>query len=161
MLRRLVLTAAASVAALASALPAAPASADPLPLPLPPLLQGSGAVVEEDEQESELTVTTADTGNVRTSGQYELACGPAGGKGSHPLPQGACDRLDKLAQEGKNPFAPVPEDQMCTQQYGGDATAHIVGTWRGQPVDAHFSLKNGCEISRWETLVPVLPKTRS
>ena len=67
----------------------------------------------------------------------------------------------QLAQEGQDPFAPVPEDQMCTQQMGGPATAHVTGTWQGGSVDATFSRTNGCEISRWQTLEPVLPNTRS
>ncbi|MFI9580879.1 SSI family serine proteinase inhibitor [Streptomyces sp. NPDC052236] len=155
MLRRLVLTASASVAALVAAMPVT-AAADPpplrlpVPLPLPvPLLSGP----------DKLTVTVSETGLARTDGTYELQCGPTGG--THPAAQDACDRLDELAREGENPFAPVPRTQMCTQQMGGRATAHITGIWRGQRVDAAFSRTNGCEISRWKTMQPVLPKTRS
>ena len=149
MLRRLVLTATASVAALAAAVPAAGA-ASPVPLPLPlPLLS----------QPDELTVTVAGTGNARTTGTYKLQCGPTGG--THPSARAACERLDELAREGRNPFAPVPKDQMCTQMYGGPATARVTGTWQGKRVDAAFNRGNGCEISRWQTLEPVLPNTRS
>jgi hypothetical protein len=147
MLRRLLLTASASVAALAASVPVS-ASASPLPLS-PPLLSAPDA----------LSVTVSESGHERTDGKYDLACGPTGG--THPSAQAACDRLEQLAREGKDPFAPVPEDQMCTQQMGGPATAHITGTWQGKRVDATFSQTNGCEISRWQTMEPVLPNTRS
>ncbi|MET7618842.1 SSI family serine proteinase inhibitor [Streptomyces sp. NPDC005408] len=154
MLRCIVLTATASVAALVAAVPAAGASPLPLPLPVPvavplPLLSSPA-----DDQ---LTVTVSDT--ARTDGMYELECGPTGG--DHPSAQAACDRLDEFAREGQDPFAPVPQDQMCTQQMGGSETAHITGTWRGRDVDATFNRTNGCEISRWQSMQPVLPNTRS
>jgi hypothetical protein len=44
-------------------------------------------------------------------------------------------------------------------QYGGPATARITGTWHGRPVDATYKRTDGCEISRWQGLVPVLPAT--
>ena len=146
MLRRLILTAIASVAALAAAVPATGAAASPLPLPLM-------------EQPDRLSVTVSQTGNTRTEGRYELQCGPAGG--THPSAESACKRLEELAQQERDPFAPVPQDQMCTQQFGGPATARITGTWRGRQIDATFDRSNGCEISRWHTLEPVLPNTRS
>ncbi|WNO73637.1 SSI family serine proteinase inhibitor [Streptomyces sp. AM8-1-1] len=148
MLRRLVLTATVTAAALAGAVPAA--GATPLPFPLPLL-----SAPDPDR----LTVIVSDTGNTRTDGTYELMCDPAGG--THPAAAKACARLDELAKERRNPFAPVPEDQMCTMQSGGPATARVTGTWQGQRVDATFNRANGCEISRWRTMEPVLPNTRS
>ncbi|MFI1394622.1 SSI family serine proteinase inhibitor [Streptomyces sp. NPDC020681] len=151
MLRRLVLTLSVSAAALAGAVPVAAASPFPFPLPLP--------LLSSPDTQDRLTVTVAETGNARTEGRFELECGPSGG--THPSADAACARLDELAQEGRDPFAPVPEGQMCTQQMGGSETAHITGTWRGRQVDATFSRTNGCEISRWQTIEPVLPNTRS
>ncbi|GAA2486330.1 SSI family serine proteinase inhibitor [Streptomyces gobitricini] len=148
MLRRLVLTSAASLAALGVAAPAATAGGGPLPLPL---LAGTDS----------LTVTVSNSGNPMADGTFELKCGLRTAEGNHPRVQGACDRLDELAEEGRDPFAPVPKDQMCTQQHGGDATAHVTGTWQGQDIDAHFKRTNGCEISRWDALKPVLPMARS
>ncbi|MEV5978899.1 SSI family serine proteinase inhibitor [Streptomyces sp. NPDC052114] len=136
MLRRLALTALASAAAL-SALPAA-AHAAP------------GIVAPTDR----LTVTVTDSGG-EGDGTYELKCHPTGG--THPDAAGACARLEEVTVYGKDPFAPVPPDAMCTMQYGGPATAHITGTWQGRPVDATYDRSNGCEISRWDGLVPVLP----
>ncbi|MER5766942.1 SSI family serine proteinase inhibitor [Streptomyces sp. NPDC001985] len=152
MLRRIVLTATVSAAALVSA--AAPvAGAAALPVPLPGLLSAP------EPERDRLTVTVSDTGNARTNGRYELECDPAGG--THPAAEGACERLDQLAREGSDPFAPVPQGQMCTQQAGGPATARVTGTWHGRPVDATFNRTDGCEISRWQTMEPVLPSTRS
>lgn len=155
---RLVLTAAVSLSALAALAPAAAASsagsaasAVParlgLPLPLP-LLQA----------QDKLDLTVTDPAVQKTPGVYELTCGPAGG--SHPRAQEACDRLEELAEGGRDPFAPVPAGQLCTQIYGGAATARITGTWHGRRVDASFNRSNGCEIARWQGLEPVLPTAR-
>ncbi|MFD5035197.1 SSI family serine proteinase inhibitor [Streptomyces sp. NPDC058405] len=161
MLRRLVFTIAASLAASAATLgavaPAAvgdtSAAAVPFsrlaPLPLPLLGEAPG---------DEFTVAVADTGIRNADGTYQLKCGPAGG--THPEARAACDRLAELAGGGQDPFAPVPRGEMCTMQYGGGATARITGTWRGRSVDAAFNRKNGCEIARWRTLEPVLPSAR-
>ncbi|MEO3972874.1 SSI family serine proteinase inhibitor [Streptomyces sp. CAU 1734] len=158
MLRRIALTATASVAVLAAAAPTAAAGGGlaglPLPLPLP-LLGGPAQVSEQDR----LTIDVSETGNTRTDGRYELQCDPAGG--THPAAERACARLEELARGNRDPFAPVPEGQICTQQYGGDATARVTGTWHGQRVDAVFSRTDGCEISRWRNLEPVLPSNRS
>ncbi|WP_241671692.1 SSI family serine proteinase inhibitor [Streptomyces sp. IB2014 016-6] len=143
---------AASIAAVAAFAPTA--AAGPLDLAwtaLPPLFQ-------EQKAQDRLTVTVVDTNITHADGTYELKCGPSGG--THPEVGSACARLDELAGEGRDPFAPVPEGQMCTMQMGGPATARVTGTWRGRSVDATFSRKNGCEITRWQNLVPVLPAAR-
>ncbi|MFE2494188.1 SSI family serine proteinase inhibitor [Streptomyces scopuliridis] len=169
MLRRLVLTAAASVAASAAMLgavaPAASADASAradtgtftessggtltrlAPVPLPPA----------EDAPDEFTVTVADSGLRGADGTYRLKCRPAGG--THQQARAACDRLAQLASEKKDPFAPVAKGTQCTMLYGGDATARITGTWQGRAVDATFNRKNGCEIARWQTLEPVLPST--
>jgi hypothetical protein len=48
------------------------------------------------------------------------------------------------------PMAPTSPTTACTEIYGGPATATVTGTLDGKPVDAEFSLNNGCEISRWD-----------
>lgn len=141
MLRHLALTAVVSLAALA-AVPVAAHAEGPQP---------SGQAPDR------LTVTVQNSGNRTADGPHQLDCGPAGATGTHRAPQEACDRLAALAADGRQPFAPVPRGMMCTMQYGGPATAHITGTWQGQPVDATFRRTNGCEISRWNELEPVLP----
>lgn len=102
-----------------------------------------------------LQVTVAGSGG--SDGTYELTCHPAGG--THPDASKACERLDEVTVWGTDPFASVPKDAMCTMQYGGPATAHIEGTWQGRPVEATYDRSNGCEIARWDALIPVLPAT--
>jgi hypothetical protein len=103
-------------------------------------------------------VAISGTRDPAAEGVFELECGPAGG--SHPAAQQACDRLEELADEGADPFAPVPGDAMCTQQSGGPATARVTGTWQGRNIDTTFDRANGCGISRWNGLRPVLPNVR-
>ncbi|MGW0960162.1 SSI family serine proteinase inhibitor [Streptomyces gelaticus] len=151
MLRRLALTAVTSLAALSAAAPAATAATGPFPLPLPlPVLR--------DDARTRLTITVSGSENPAAEGTFELRCAPAGG--SHPVAERACERLDELAGEGADPFAPVPGDALCTQQFGGPAAARVTGTWQGQRIDTVFSRSNGCEISRWNNLGPVLPNVR-
>lgn len=61
--------------------------------------------------------------------------------------QPTCRRLEALPPDA---FAPVPPDRVCTQIYGGPATATVRGELRGQPLSARFSLQNGCQIDRWK-----------
>jgi hypothetical protein len=53
-------------------------------------------------------------------------------------------------------FAPVPDNVACTLQYGGPNTARVTGTLHGERVDARFSRTDGCEITRWEEVAPLL-----
>lgn len=71
--------------------------------------------------------------------------------------QAACDAL---AQEDvqRRLIEGAPEDQICTEQYGGPDTATITGTIDETPVDAVIDRTNGCGISDWdELLADVLP----
>jgi hypothetical protein len=104
-----------------------------------------------------LTVTVRGTGD-GTDGTYELRCHPGGG--SHPDVDEACAALDRGSRWGKDTFAPVPAGRVCTMQYGGPATAHVTGDWAGRPVDTTYDRSDGCEIARWDRLVPVLPDQR-
>ncbi|MEV6309743.1 SSI family serine proteinase inhibitor [Streptomyces sp. NPDC051840] len=156
MLRRLTLTAVASLAALSAAAPAATAVAPLVPLPPLPVLQGDWPAAQDSR--TELTVTVSESGNPAANGTFELECDPAGG--THPEAQRACDLLDEAAESGENPFVATDRNAMCTQQMGGPASARVQGTWQGESVDARFSQANGCEISRWNNLVPVLPSAR-
>ncbi|GHF42271.1 hypothetical protein GCM10010218_24260 [Streptomyces mashuensis] len=116
----------------AGAVPAAPVA----PIPL-----GGGPDAGGDHLR--ITVTGAGPGT-RT---YELHCHPAGG--THPHAQEACDQLDQQTRWGKDLFAPVPKNQMCTMLYGGPERAHVSGTWAGRPVNTDFKRTDGCETARW------------
>ncbi|MET7982403.1 SSI family serine proteinase inhibitor [Streptomyces sp. NPDC005281] len=109
-----------------------------------------------EDSSDRLTVTVDGVGG-GADGTFELECHPAGG--THPRAAEACDRLDRMTTWGKDTFAPVPPDALCTMEYGGPATAHVTGNWAGRPVDARYDRSNGCEISRWNALMPVLPGT--
>ncbi|MEG9546520.1 SSI family serine proteinase inhibitor [Streptomyces baarnensis] len=188
MLRRLALTAVVSLAALATAVPASIATASgpassgpvpsaapttgpfsaarpalgplPMPLPLPGFLEGGEGTGAGDVR-TRLTVSVENTGVAGADGTFELECGPTGG--SHPQGQAACDRLAEAGatRSGRQElFRETPEGTMCTMIHGGDATARIVGTWEGRAVDTTASRRDGCEIARWNSLVPVLPDVR-
>ncbi|MET9771168.1 SSI family serine proteinase inhibitor [Streptomyces sp. NPDC006415] len=134
----------------------------PMPLPLPGFLDGGGtAPGEADEVLTRLTVSVENSGVPGADGTFELECGPTGG--SHPQGQAACDRLAEAGatRAGRQElFRETPEGTMCTMIHGGDATARIVGTWEGRAVDTTASRRDGCEIARWNSLVPVLPDVR-
>jgi hypothetical protein len=73
-------------------------------------------------------------------------------EGSHPNAAAACSHLQGLEE----PFAPIPDDVFCTEQYGGPETAHVTGVWGGEPVDLELYRTNGCTISQWAALGPLL-----
>ncbi|MFJ3335557.1 SSI family serine proteinase inhibitor [Streptomyces sp. NPDC086766] len=149
-LRRLLLGASASLVALTSLAAAGPAALASAAAPPP--------VRDEDRAGDHLTVTVRHAGGGR-DGTYELYCHPFGG--SHPDARGACGALDRNTRWGRDVFAPVPDDAVCTLRYGGPATAHVNGTWAGRPVDTSFDRGDGCRIDRWDRLVPLLPRAGS
>lgn len=123
--------------------------------PAAAVLPGSGGAVPPAKADR-LSVTVTDSTNRAMDGSFTLGCHPSGG--NHPDAAAACAALDKAVREGADPFGPVSRDATCTMVYGGPVTARVTGSWRGRPVDADFSRANGCEISRWNALVPALPK---
>lgn len=82
---------------------------------------------------------------------WTLRCNPPGG--THWGPGYACRRL---ASGGIRLFAPVPDDAICTEIYGGPEVARVVGTYAGKRIWATFSRTNGCHIGRWNRLSPWL-----
>lgn len=142
-----VVSAVLAVAALGIASAAPSSSAAPLPDGPPRSL----AVPAAGEDRLTIRYRERPGGPVSVRSLY---CHPAGG--SHPRPPAACAAIDRSAA----PFAPVPQEAVCTRIYGGPHRAQISGVWRGRPVDAAFSRSGGCEIARWETLVPALPAVR-
>ncbi|UED85215.1 SSI family serine proteinase inhibitor [Streptomyces profundus] len=99
--------------------------------------------------EDRLVITVS--GTESSDGTFELTCAPTGG--DHPKPAESCAAL----RDVETPFAPVAEGTQCTFLYGGAATARVEGRWQGESVDAEFTRANGCEITRWDRLVPALP----
>ena len=101
---------------------------------------------------SELRITYWSQGRTEgTSRSWTLRCGPPGG--TLPQPATACRKLGAM----ENPFAPVPPDAMCTQQYGGPQAAVVQGTYRGRRVWARLTLRDGCQIARFKRLSFLVP----
>ncbi|QJT02674.1 hypothetical protein G9272_22195 [Streptomyces asoensis] len=166
-LRRLAVAASAACAAVV-----APSATGPVPAhatgtaeavtavagvtPLTPL---SPPPVREEDQVSgdHLTVTVRHAGG-RADGTFEVYCHPGGG--SHPDVGSACRTVDRNTRWGRDAFAPAPDGGVCTMRYGGPATAHVTGRWAGRAVDATYDRSNGCQIERWDRLVPLLPDLR-
>ncbi|MCA0143418.1 SSI family serine proteinase inhibitor [Blastococcus sp. LR1] len=119
--------------------PAAGSSADP----------GTTTGIEQTQNDLRIDV---DRGDGSPPESWTLVC--AGFvEGTHPQAQAACDHLAGMTE----PFAPLADDLMCTEQYGGDQTARITGRWAGQAVELDLSRRDGCRISQWDSFGPVLP----
>ncbi len=128
------------------------------------LLVTGGCATQDTAGPSPSTGTSADPGTavrvvVRADGTgagvtTSLTCDPPGG--DHPDPQGACG----LLADGGAALRPVAPDAVCTQQYGGPQVAEISGTVAGEQVSATVTRTDGCEIARWDTLVPLVPRVR-
>jgi hypothetical protein len=83
---------------------------------------------------------------------YTLVCDGQGDR-THPDGEAACAHLQGLG----DPFAALPDDVVCTEQFGGPQTAHVVGRWDDEPVDLELSRSDGCLIAQWDSLGPLLP----
>lgn len=80
---------------------------------------------------------------------------PRGSGGPRDVDVVDCDqRPDACAV----PFAPVPRDQACTQEFGGAALARVEGVVDGREVRTTFRLTDGCEIARWERAAALIGK---
>ncbi|HYH24841.1 MAG TPA: SSI family serine proteinase inhibitor [Blastococcus sp.] len=113
----------------------------------------SGAAGGIAQTENDLRIDV-DRGNGTPPESWTLVCAGVA-EGTHPEAQAACDHLAGTTA----PFAPLPDDVMCTEQYGGPQTAHITGRWRAEAVDLQLSRVDGCRIAQWDALGPLLPTT--
>jgi hypothetical protein len=115
---------------------------------------GDPAAGEPTGDHLQITVGSTESTDLET---WTLVCGHDADEGadddSHPDPEAACAHLDGL----DDPFAALPADVMCTEQYGGPQTAHVVGRWDGDEVDLELARNDGCRIAQWDALVPVVP----
>lgn len=98
-------------------------------------------------------VVEQDQGDGSAPQRWTLVCEPGAAAGDHPDAAAACEHL--LGTE--DPFAPLPDDRVCTEIYGGPQTARVTGTWRGEAVDLRLSREDGCAIGQWDALGPLLP----
>lgn len=123
-----------------------PAEPRPTASPAPTPSATTGAPIA-----ASLTITL-DEGGTSPTETFTLTCDPVGG--DHPDPEAACASLVRAG--GAAAFAPTPVDVMCTQQWGGPQVARVTGEVDGGRVDATFTRTDGCEISRWDALAPLL-----
>ena len=101
---------------------------------------------------TELKITYWPQGRTAASAtKWTLRCTPAGG--THPQAASACRKLAAM----QSPFAPIPKDAVCTEQYGGPQVALITGTFRGHPLWTRLAARNGCEIARFKRLSFMVP----
>lgn len=89
------------------------------------------------------------------SGTWALQCNGADPAevSDAPDPAAACA---VLAGGGTSLFAAPDPNLMCTQNIAGMQRAKVTGTVNGESVDRTFSLRDGCEIGRWENLAALL-----
>jgi hypothetical protein len=112
---------------------------------------GDDALIGSDRPANDLTVEQ-DLGDGSPPQRWTLVCAGTA-TGDHPAAEQACAHLAEL----DDPFAPLPEDRVCTEQYGGPQTARVTGVWAGEQVDLQVSRTNGCYIAQWDSLGPLLP----
>lgn len=120
---------------------------------------GSGPVVSTSPGVDATSVTVVV--NDEETATYTLVCSPEQGadadnSGDHPDVDSACQALLDAAAVEPSPLETIASDQLCTQVYGGDQTATITGVVLGEEVTAELSRVNGCEIARWDAMVPVV-----
>jgi hypothetical protein len=108
---------------------------------------GGGIVEAEDELQVQF-----DPGDGTPPSTWTLSCSEPV-EGTHPEAAAACAHLRTL----EDPFAPLPPDIVCTEQFGGPQTAQVLGSWDGKLVDLELSRVDGCRISQWDSLVPLVP----
>lgn len=112
---------------------------------------GQDTLAVEQPADSRVTVQV-DLGDGTAPQRWVLDCPPTS-ESTHPDPQAACAALEALDE----PFAPLPEHQVCTEIYGGPHEALVSGAWKGRKVDLTVLRSNGCHIAQWDSLVPLLP----
>ncbi|MGY2743881.1 SSI family serine proteinase inhibitor [Pseudarthrobacter sp. O4] len=122
------------------------------PAPSPsaaPVTSGPG----EGNAELAIMVKPSETG---TPANFTLVCrdGVPTAESQHPSAAPACVALKNNAAILS--LAPKATDQACTQQYGGPQKATVTGVVDGRPVEASFSLVDGCEINAWNAAKDVL-----
>jgi hypothetical protein len=66
---------------------------------------------------------------------------------------------DKCIKELRSvDLEPLPEGTFCTKIYGGPQEISLAGNVNGEDIAASFNRSGGCEIARFESVVPFLEK---
>ncbi|MBE2318474.1 hypothetical protein DVA67_021005 [Solirubrobacter sp. CPCC 204708] len=103
-----------------------------------------------DELASLVVTVDSDGDGAEAPKELEVSC-------KQPTDSDACGAAAGISAADLRPTA---DDVACTQQFGGPETATIKGAIRGEPVDASFARSDGCEISRWEKVAPLLDQVK-
>lgn len=97
--------------------------------------------------------------NGKTPVSFRVVCGDAprfeGYAGARD-PKAACDAVAAAKARLLTLSDPGREPELCTEIYGGPDKATIAGTVDGEPVDVEVARNNGCGISDWDSLEPLL-----
>jgi hypothetical protein len=109
------------------------------------VLAGCGSEEEEGDGDGRSPAAPAPRAT-----QLEVTVWPRGPKGPVRTRSVECPGTPICRKLSPRRFAPVPRDTPCTAIYGGPGVARVTGTLRGEPVDARFSLEDGCQIDRWQ-----------
>lgn len=123
----------------------------------PPAEQPSDG--DTGEQPATALDVTIDNGETQTS--FRVVCDDAprfeGDAGARDA-KAACDAVAAAKDRLLALSDPDREPEFCTEIYGGPDKAAITGTVDGEPVDAEVARNNGCGISDWDSLEPLLGK---
>lgn len=121
---------------------------------------GTGTLLPPDQQPSQTALdVVVNDGQAQTS--FRLICDDAPrfeGDAGERDPKAACDAVNAAADRLVELSDPNREPEMCTEIYGGPDTATITGAVDGEQVDAQVDRANGCGISDWDALEPLLGK---
>lgn len=123
----------------------------------PPADQPSGEDTDAPAQPATALDVTIDNG--QTQATFRVVCDGTArfeGDSAERDAAAACDAVDEAKDRLLTLSDPDREPEMCTEIYGGPDKATITGTIDGEPVDAEVSRHNGCGISDWDRLVPLL-----
>jgi hypothetical protein len=82
---------------------------------------------------------------------WSLRCGPTAGSLPH------AGRACRLLRALRDPFAPVPPAEACTQIYGGPQVALVRGTFLGRRIWTYFKRTDGCQTARWNRVAFLFP----
>lgn len=122
------------------------------PPAVPPAASEDLAAVGGTSRAEDDLAVSVDLGDGSPARQWSLTC-VGFVEGSHPQAEAACAHLRAVT----DPFARLPSDVACTEQYGGPQTARVSGVWGGSPVELSLSRVDGCAIAQWDGLVPLVP----
>lgn len=114
----------------------------------------SASAPDPDSTSADLKISISFDGK-SVDNEYHLQCRGARATESSTLPN-ANDACELLVKNPELLTSKPSAQQTCTEIYGGPVTAKVKGEIGDQPVQANFDRHNGCAISIWDSLAPLL-----